>query len=212
MEAPTAARSLFGVPKLGVSANGARRCLFGSNKKEEHRIANRALIEKYQRILTDRDSARWNFNFESGKPLPGSHQWEVVNNVPEVYSRMCEETERACSTPPARRRRLSPVVNNYCQSNPSVIVSRALIPPPTATTATTQLPPTTNGATQGSETRENRPVQAAEQSTSSSSSSSSTTSTVQQQQETSPSISSGRGTKRKQPLINGKPFLLVCAR
>uniref|UniRef100_A0A672GRC2 Cyclin-dependent kinase inhibitor domain-containing protein n=1 Tax=Salarias fasciatus TaxID=181472 RepID=A0A672GRC2_SALFA len=48
------------------------RNLFGP---VDHEQLRRDLKLKLREI-TERDSRRWNFNFESGTPLPGSFQWE----------------------------------------------------------------------------------------------------------------------------------------
>lgn len=182
MEVPQ--RCLFSTPRPKLAA---KRSLFG-RITDEQRAQNRALIQNFSQTLEQASVQRYNFDFAKGEPLAGENQWEVAQDVPEVYKRMCSETERACSTPPSRRRLLGSVDHN-CRAVPRVYAVPKSLP-----SSSVSVPPRTTGAISVSESTENRPVAAEQPST--------TSPSVQKTQEASPSSSSSsRGSKRKQPKI-----------
>jgi len=183
MEVPQ--RCLFSTPRPKLAA---KRSLFG-RITDEQRAQNRALIQNFSQTLEQASVQRYNFDFAKGEPLAGENQWEVAQDVPEVYKRMCSETERACSTPPSRRRLLGSVDHN-CRAVPRVYA----VPKSLPSSSVSVPPPRTTGAISVSESTENRPVAAEQPST--------TSPSVQKTQEASPSSSSSsRGSKRKQPKI-----------
>uniref|UniRef100_A0A3B3D3R2 Cyclin-dependent kinase inhibitor domain-containing protein n=1 Tax=Oryzias melastigma TaxID=30732 RepID=A0A3B3D3R2_ORYME len=61
----------------------ARRSLFGP---VDHQQLRRDLQQEL-REMAERDSRRWNFDFQAGTPLPGGLQWEEIpaQRAPALY-------------------------------------------------------------------------------------------------------------------------------
>lgn len=52
----------------------ARRCLFGPVEHEQLRRELKLRLEE----MSEQDSRRWNFDFQTENPLPGRFQWEEM--------------------------------------------------------------------------------------------------------------------------------------
>ncbi|KAM9825886.1 cyclin-dependent kinase inhibitor 1B-like isoform 1-T1 [Syngnathus typhle] len=75
-----------------VSAKLVRKCLFGAVDRDQ---VDRDLERNLQQSSQD-DSQRWNFNFKTETPLPGSLQWE--KNPVERIAAFYHESKRGQKT------------------------------------------------------------------------------------------------------------------
>ncbi|KAK5874336.1 hypothetical protein PBY51_019291 [Eleginops maclovinus] len=81
------------------------RSLFGPVDREQLR---RELTQK-MREITEQDSRRWNFNFQTETPLQGGFQWEEIpaESAANVYQESAQQRTGVCSAHTEEHERLS---------------------------------------------------------------------------------------------------------
>ncbi len=182
-----------------------KRCLFGVPDPVKTKLALSAITA----MMDKRDSATWNFNFQTGTPITGPgtrYEWETTTNVPVAYKMRdlevgcCPKAATIARTPSPtplgevnQAREATPVVDDHC------------LP---ASPVTSPLRETSEP-----EACENTPSTPRQQTCSPSSSPSS----VPSNRSSSPSTSSpaGQARKRKQTNITGEsvlPFYFINSR